>query len=336
MVKHLIVIHGRSIKPAQAEMEKLVEAAIINGLNRAELSDVATRIKSGDIKFSFAYYGDINNNIQAKKDRKDSEILTANDPDHGNARSLPHTLLADAMALTLQTSKKFTRAAYKSVLAEAKDSRFADEMASVVSFFGELATFGYLNEKVIEFAKPDMMEYLLSHKTGSAVRQRLQDILVPAIKANDDIMLISHSMGCMVAYDVFWKISHESEYRDTRAADNPIQNWVTIGCPLGEPGVRKNLRDGHRRDDDRFPRNEFLHWHNFHAEDDFIAHKSSMKRAFGKMVKYGHTASITDRKIYNCWVYNDVATGNLISNPHDFYGYLMHEKISTQISDWAN
>ena len=334
MVKHLIVIHGRSIKPAEAKMRTQVLRAVKEGIIRSGDPACADKLDTAALKFSFVYYGDFNNRIQ-KKDRNDKAAMTDVDPDHGDGPALPDELIEMAMDLSLQKSPRFTKAAYRKVLADAKDSRFMDEIASVFSFFGALGSAGILNEKLIEFAKPDMGKYLRSHATGSAIRQRLQKVLVPAILAGDDIMLISHSMGCMVAWDVFWKFTHNSEYAHVRAVDNSVRKWITIGCPLAEKGVRKNLLDGHYSEEDRYPREMFDDWHNFWAEDDFISHKSSMRKGFGRMKTRGFVNSIRDRKIYNCWVYKKSGSDDLYSNPHDLYGYLAHHLIGAQISEWA-
>ena len=335
MAKHLIVMHGRSIKPAEAEMRKLVHKALALGVGRA--GDEATRkaITSGSLKVSFAYYGDINNEIQAREDKSDRKALTATDPDHGNKPALPHKLLEDAMTLTVKASPKFTLAAYRKVLKAADDMRLLDDAASVISFFGNLTTFGILNETILKYAKPDMSEYLMRKTTGSAIRERLQVHLMPAIAAGDDIMLITHSLGCMVAYDVFWKLSFESEYRAYRQAGNPVSRWLTIGSPLAEPGIRQNLRDGRQMKQDQYPRNAFVDWTNIWAQDDFICHNSSMVRGFGEMRRKGYAGSISDKKIYNCWMYVDSRSGDLISNPHDLYGYLISEKTGQEISTWA-
>jgi len=239
------------------------------------------------------------------------------------------------MELTVNTFPKFTSTAYKKALKIAEDARLLDDAVSVISFFGAIATFGFLNETILKYAKPDMAEYLMRKTTGSAIRERLQAHLVPSIKAGDDIMLITHSLGCMVAYDVFWKFSLESEYKDIPRANNPVSKWLTIGCPLAEPGIRQNLRDGHQQKRDKFPRNVFTNWVNIWAQDDFISHKSKMTGAFGEMRKKGYVASIKDAKIYNCWIYKDSHSGKLISNPHDLYGYLLSDKVSAEVSKWA-
>jgi hypothetical protein len=336
VAKHLIIMHGRSIKPAEAEMRKLILKAIRLGLERSGDLETWDKIQTGAIATSFAYFGDISNEIQAREDPGDRKALTATDPDHGGSPAFPHDLLHQAMDMTVATSARFTRSAYKKVLGIADDLRFLDDALSVVSFFGAIATFSILNEKILKYAKPDMAEYLMRKKTGSAIRERLQQHLTPAITAGDDIMLVTHSLGCMVAYDVFWKFSLESEYRNVRQAGNPVRKWLTIGCPLAEPGIRRNLRDGHQHPDDQFPRNVFTDWVNIWAQDDFISHNSKMARAFRDMKNRGFVDTISDKKIYNCWIYHDANDGALISNPHDLYGYLISKKVGSEISKWAH
>jgi len=336
LAKHIIVLHGRSIKPAEAKMKVLVKRAVVEGLKRIGENDIAGKVGSSSLKISSAYYGDINNAIQQEHDDDDAAVMTAKDPDHDNGPALPHGLIEDAMELTLANSPKFTKARYNKVLGEAEDTRFYDEAVSVISFLGAVATFGSLNEKVIEWGKPDMGQYLMSHTVASQIRSRLESILEPSIMAGNEILLITHSMGCMVAYDVFWKFSQRSQFQKLRNKQNPVSKWITIGCPLGEPGVRKNLIDGKLHiESEKHPKNMFKDWKNFWAEDDYIAHRTSMKKAFGKFRKKMGVDNIKDRQIYNCWTYEKGSEKRLISNPHDLYGYLLERHVSQDIADWA-
>ena len=45
----------------------------------------------------------------------------------------------------------------------------------------------------------------------------------------------------MVAYDVLWKLSRMSEYREVCESGNLVARCMTLGCPLGETGVKANL-----------------------------------------------------------------------------------------------
>ena len=134
----------------------------------------------------------------------------------------------------------------------------------------------------------------------------------------------------MVSYDVLWKFSQMSEYRDVQDSKRRISKWITLGNPLGEPGVRKNLYDADEPDDGRYPKNIIKGWVNLSAQDDFICHDSTVKDDFKEMKKWGYVESISDRKIYNFWL------GRKTSNPHKFYGYLDNPYVAREVADWAN
>ena len=174
----------------------------------------------------------------------------------------------------------------------------------------------------------------MRRSVGSAIRERLQDPLRKALKRGDDICLVSHSMGCMVAYDLLWKFSRMSEYSDLRADGAIITRWVTLGCPLGKAGVKSNLYDANEFDftggTDKHPKDIVGDWFNVAAVDDFISHDSTMKNDYSGMLKHDYVDSITDLGIYNCFTFEGT------SNPHKIYGYLVNPKCAATIADWIN
>lgn len=332
--KHLILIHGRSIKPEKAGMRRLALDAIKEGLHRANHDLIANKIGksgNGNIKFSFAYYGHINNEIQADNSPSDAALLT--DKDANGLPVFPIACLQKDFKHT-KAIKRFNKSAYEKILRETDDSRFLDEIADIGSFFGSLFSLGILNTAAIRYAKPDMGEYLRSQETGSRVRDTLGEILKPAMKRGDDICLVAHSMGSMVSYDQLWKYSMRSEYHDVQSSGTKIRLFLTIGCPLGERGVRRNLLDARFARAEKYPRN-IEQWKNFYARDDYISHVERMSRSFREMKKDKHISSIKDKKMYNCWTYEDLESKDRVSNPHDLYGYLMNQHIGAAIADWA-
>ncbi|GIL00603.1 MAG: hypothetical protein BroJett030_05020 [Alphaproteobacteria bacterium] len=334
MAKRLVLIHGRAIKPAKADMEALARTAIGEGLRRAGRDDAAARFDAGAVPLDLVYYGDINNDIQAARRPKDRKALTAIDPVNGQP-CFPIGPLRSAYERTRQIPA-FTRARYRNLLREADDYRFLDEAADFASLIGALVTFGVLNTLMIRHATPDMAEYLTSHDTGSRVRARLQEKLQPALETGDDICLLAHSMGAIVGYDVLWKYSHYSEYAALRSLGRRVALFLTIGCPLGELGVRNNLLDGRYPEAEKYPRGFIGDWWNFHAEDDYIAHAEKMRVAFARMRSKGYVDDIRDRHVYNCWAYVDTQSGRLVANPHDFYGYLMNQEVGARIGQWLS
>lgn len=227
---------------------------------------------------------------------------------------------ADLQELFARTSH--TKSSYKKFLKEEKDNRALDNVASAVS--GLLNLIG-LSDNIIKAATPDMGAYLKTRKVGSEVRERLQKVLKPALKRGDDICLVAHSMGCIVSYDVLWKFSRMSEYGSIRNCK--VSKWITIGCPLGEPGVKDNLYDSDEGDDGKFPTN-IDHWLNIAAKDDFVAHDEDIADDFKEMKRLGYVRKIEDKEIYNFWA------GYSGANPHKHYGYLDHPTTAQEIASW--
>ncbi|MEL6410853.1 MAG: hypothetical protein AAGK67_02450 [Pseudomonadota bacterium] len=331
MAKRIILIHGRSTKPCKSTHEKLVKTALLQGLNRVN-EDAAKKVSKREVKLDIVYYGDINNRILAGQFERYEQSLSATDPAFDNVRCLPDDGLFEAVE-RLATYRTFDRRAYRKVLRDYEDSRFLDSAARAVSTIAAITTATLLNEVAIKRATADMGAYLMQRSVGSEVRERLQSPLKRALKNNDDICLVAHSMGCMVSYDVLWKFSRMSEYRDVRENGNRVARWVTLGCPLGEAGVKANLYDSNEREQqdgtDKHPKGIIDQWENFAAFDDFISHDPTMKDDFRAMLKYDHLNSIKDHeKIYNCWVHDGK------SNPHKFFGYLANQKVAKVVADW--
>jgi len=307
--KHIIFVHGRSVKPAASKKKKLMLQSMLHGLNTVS-PDAAEAVRSGKIKFSFTYYGDINNAILAGRDPEVDALLTArNDRKYDHAPCLPHADLEHSLK-QLMAIKAFDEAAYREVVATYKDYRYLDNAARAFSNLLAALSRSRANEMIMRFSSAAMGAYLLSRKTGSEIRERIQGPLRRAINAGDEICPISHSMGCLIAYDILWKISQMSEYESLMRRKPSVSLWLTIGCPLGEAGVRANLYDAREHAGGRFPRSIVRDWVNIAAYDDFISHDHDMANDFEEMLDYCYVNSITDKRMYNCWVHHG------ISNPH--------------------
>lgn len=330
--KHIILIHGRAIKPSEKAMIDLSRRAIASGLSRAKRQPAAQLFESSKVKFSFCYFGDISNEILAQNSKTQRDKLTEKDPVSGKP-CFPAKPLHEAFELT-DALPTFDKKTYAQVLRDADDLRLLDDAADMVSLFGSLFTAGFLNKWTIDKATADLGAYLTSHKVGSDIRARLGDILAPALSNGEDVCLLAHSMGCMISYDVLWKYARTSEYTELRKKQNPVKLWMTLGNPLGEDGVRRNLLDGRYVEAEKYPLHMVRDWANFYAQDDFVAHIEKIAPIYNKMPANGRPQSITDSHVYNCWHYKDVKRNRMTSNPHDLYGYLMHQTVAARLADW--
>lgn len=324
-IKHLIVIHGRSTKPSETEKKRLTKEALLHGLSRVD-SLAAKKFKDKKIKYTFIYYGDVNNREMIERKPSLRKSLTGeNDKKYGYAPCVAKkTYDADLQKLFLY--KQFTKNAYKRFLKNVPDTRAFDEIASVFSWLGSKLNF---SDYVISAATADMGAYLLTRKVGSEIRERLQGPLKRALMANEDICLLSHSMGCIVSYDVLWKFSQMSEYKKIMESGNTVNLWLTLGNPLGEPGVKDNLYDAHEKQDGKYPRYIINNWTNISAVDDFVSHDSRIADDYKEMKDARYLNRLVDlSEIYTFWCSNSGA------NPHKFYGYLDNPTVAKQISRW--
>src|SRR5712692_10100626 len=228
MAKRIIVVHGRATKPRREEKERLVTQALIHGLNRVSAA-AGKKIENQKIQVDLAYYGDVNNaflwaETQHPRKKFDSKFL-----------QWPYSYETDGSyddsmrrLFSIETGDQ-NKKTYHALKRREKDKGAREEIADFISPIAELLR---INKHIVNRFLPDLGAYFQYRAVGSIVRDRLQRLLVPAMQRGDDICLIAHSMGSIIAYDVLWKVSRMSEYREIN--DKKVNLFVTLGSPLGE------------------------------------------------------------------------------------------------------
>ena len=153
----------------------------------------------------------------------------------------------------------------------------------------------------------------------SAAPEKIRNRLIQKLKEhrNNDILLIAHSMGSIIAYDVLMDESN----------DISVDTFVTIGSPLGLPVVRnKIISEQKKRFGTQFkittPLSVKRHWFNFSDLRDKVAIDYKLSDDFAENV---HHVQVIDFDIYNDYEYN----GKI--NPHVVYGYLRAPELVTII-----
>ena len=190
-----------------------------------------------------------------------------------------------------------------------------------------------LADDLIARAAPDMREYWNpDSQFGSEARWPLTEALRDALDAQYDIILVTHSLGTMIAYDVLWKLSHYGEYREIAESGHKVSRWITLGSPLGNPTVAKNLKGSRARKQRRFP-TLVARWLNLAAEDDYVSHDETLGDDFAEMRKLGLVSQVLDRKIYNMSVRLD-RQDDRTSNPHHGAGYLVSPPVADFLAEW--
>jgi hypothetical protein len=310
----VILVHGGGFKPQQEDLTKLWHDALAAGLSR----DYAKRGGGSlldDVRIEIAYYGDLANAHLERAGRAVDPVLDLED----RRRDLRRLM-------AVPSKKKFRRTHYEVLPGKTALREFiADMSAPLLTLFG-------LAGRALERTTPVLAAYLAD--TGEfrqACEQRLMAVLAPALARGDDILLLSHSMGSVMSYDVLWRLTHEAEGctapQGSRPAPGRVHTWISFGSPLANGYVKKQLRGARLDPEKRYP-NNVMNWFNLSAEDDFHCHDKTVADDFAAMLRRQLISQIRDYRIYN------LAVRYGRSNPHNSLGYLVHPRMTLLVYDW--
>src|SRR5579863_2495856 len=272
MPKRIVVVHGRGAKPPYEKKRALIQQALAHGLERLDAGPLLA-----DVPVDLAYYGDINNALLWGATQRPPRIY---EPDFlERPYSYPGTVPEEAALARLFSGKTGDQSAdgYRALRARYPHAPQERQLELVLT---RLATF---DSELSRRLMPDLWAYFMHRPVGSLIRGRLQDMLVPALQQGDQVCLIAHSMGALVAYDVLWKLSRLREHAPLHGVK---LLFVTLGAPLAEMALRVRLYDANEPEDGRYPANIRL-WHNFAAEDDDVAADSRLAEVFAPMCTTG-------------------------------------------------
>ncbi len=280
----------------------------------------ARAVERGRVRLSVAYYGDLTTALMvAARPERARTMIRRRDKwfEH------PDEDRPWLDQLVTRPLRSHTAEHYRQLVREHRNLRFLDDVLRVAS---PLASLTRLGIRTIERIFPDLGAYLRTRQWGSEIRRRVQRVLSLALRQGDDLALVTHSMGCIVAYDVLWKLSRLSEHR--RLHDHKVSLWLTMGSPLGDGIIQRHLYDAGEPDDGLYPAN-VLDWVNVAAHDDFVVHHATAEANFAKMQHRGLVRRIRDLpRIYTFWV------GAAGSNPHKAFGYLNHPVVGRKLAKW--
>lgn len=178
-----------------------------------------------------------------------------------------------------------------------------------------------LGKLLIKQKLPELDDYLSGADWGVEVRERLAGSLATAFDNQEEVMIVGHCLGSVIAYDTLWQMSREHNLSDR------VSYFVTLGSPLGDNNVRSLLLGRGHTSVGQYP-NNLIRWYNLSAEDDYVCHDKAVGDDFKAMLEHRMLSEIGDQTIYNL----TVRYGR--SNPHSSVGYLIHPRMSGILSDW--
>ena len=306
--KTLILVHGRGCKPAKDELFGLWREALNTGVYRDGGDEQLVRLQQ--VNVTSVYYGDLTNAVPSETQKSFDAALDL--ADRRNS-------LADLGALT--KTKQFRRSGYEALVGRSSVKEFfADIGAPILSTLR-------LTDLFLSRAMPEVVAYWDKESNyHREVSQRMLDALLPPLERGDDIMLISHCLGSVVAFDALWEISRGGTVEQNIAL-NKVAAFITLGSPLGDEFVKSKLAGSNSVVGEKFP-NNVISWSNVAAEDDYTCHDETVANDFRAMLDKRLISRINDYRIYN------LAVRYGRSNPHNSLGYLIHPRITKLVSDW--
>jgi triacylglycerol esterase/lipase EstA (alpha/beta hydrolase family) len=180
------------------------------------------------------------------------------------------------------------------------------------------AIFSKLSKKVLTKVMTDLGEYY----SDATKRQKTQSRLIDLIHRhrNDEILLISHSMGTIVAYDVLRALGRSPNFTGVA-----VEHFVTMGSPLGLTAVKGNIVKDHN-ERLRTPSCVSRTWVNFSDPQDRVCMDSHLRDEYDR-----NSRRI---KVQDVMVCNEYIGRNGESNEHKSYGYLRTPEVSKLVASF--
>ena len=161
-----------------------------------------------------------------------------------------------------------------------------------------------------------------SNNIAYHIREQLKRVIRPMLDNREQVLVIGHSMGSIIAYDAFWEMSH-IEHRKDRL------DFLSLGSPLGMNYVQHRLQGSLDQGKRKYP-TIIRRWVNIASVGDVTALDRHFHDDFRSMLDLGIIESINDHAdgIYNFFHNEDGL------NCHRSYGYLVNPATGNVIADW--
>ncbi|RMH23336.1 MAG: alpha/beta hydrolase [Acidobacteria bacterium] len=168
-------------------------------------------------------------------------------------------------------------------------------------------------------------------KKPRLAREVLKDELKSAVRKHKgkSIMIIAHSMGTIISYDVLRDLGRSKKAADTGLE---IARFVTIGSPLGLPYVKGKIdaeRDYDKKNRVRTPTVVAGRWVNFADPKDPVALDLRLRDDY---LENKREVRVEDDLVKND--YHTVEDGEVCYNHHKSYGYLRTPELSRLVRDF--
>jgi hypothetical protein len=281
--KIVIGIHGLNNKPEPEVLRNWWTAAIAEGISR---NLQGQRV---DLEFVLAYWADVIHPAPVDPAENAEPYVAA-----GGSGPLPRAGRSVRRAAAVRIRESVGK-----VLEKILRARVAEDIV----------------RDALEARWPDLHLYKHHRAVRDAVRERLSGPLRAAHAGGKQIMLIAHSLGSIVAYDVLGAANRV-------LPGLRIAHFVTMGSPLGFAEIREIVAPPVRVPEC------VERWSNFADARDYVARWDPRLADDYRRSRSG--VAVSDRLVINGYV---GPSGK--PNPHKIYGYLRAPEVSELIAGFA-
>ena len=318
--KRIIMIHGRASKPPAETTHRLWRDTLIENI-RVGHRQLARRLQDSPGVFVSAYWADV----------------------------VPHHIPDDAAYC-----RKLERQVERVIVERRsiKDRFHVGTGEKVGSFFQDrgidlarlLASALAIKDEVMMRLLRETELYDRDQYIADQMRAPLEAALRDAWDSGSKPVVIAHSMGSFIAYDVLWRFSHRKTPGFEAYNRKRVSMFVTLGSPLGDSAVRRLLFARHHPQHGRrqFPTNIDF-WHNYACLGDVVAHQKNFHDIFYQPMRT--LKLFPPGKKFRSIDYVDLHNpfevvshpGNRRRekrNPHKSYGYLVQPRLASWLADY--
>lgn len=303
MARVIIGIHGLGNKPDRDTLEKWWKMSLLEGLEKNGYSAELPL-------FEMVYWADV---MHPKP--LDVSIRDEEDPLYISEK------YTSSVADFKQKNHRFVKGIMRYLGKQLNKIFLKEDFSLRYEFIPDYLVSRYFTDLDIYYQDEGSSETSPAELKKEIIKKRLADCLE---KYKDyEIMLIAHSMGSIVAFDVLSFIIPQV----------PIHTFITIGSPLGLPLVVSKIAAQYKpqpkgRREMLTPPGIYANWFNFSDMLDKITLNYQLSRKY-KFNKH----AIMPRDF---GVVNDYHNEKGEHNPHKSFGYLRCEELARMLNYFVN
>lgn len=301
MASVIIGIHGMGNKPPGPLLESWWKLAMTEGL---KLNGFNTLLP----EFRLVYWADILHEKPLDESEKNKNSLLFVDEKYTKAPADFHSENHD------------TRRKLYDFLGSQMNRIFLNEDLTInYSFISDAILKRHFRDLDIYYRENHSLKTGQTRGVNEIIRERLLRTLEN--HKNDKIMLISHSMGSIIAYDVLTFLSPHIR----------VDTFITMGSPLGLPFIISRIAAELKQRSGKVnhlsaPTPVIRGWFNFSDILDKVAFNYKLSASFSEN---SHGVKPVDLLVVN----NYISDGG-DANPHKSFGYLRTDEFSKLLNDF--